>query len=91
MKMYDKYELKEVIQNNVVTVTFEKVDGTERTMKCTLIPEYLPNKVDDNKQLLTESVRKENPSNLSVWDIESNSWRSFRYDSVKSVQLELNM
>lgn len=91
MKMYDNYELKELIQNNVVTVTFEKVDGTERTMKCTLIPEYLPNKVDDNKQLLTESVRKENPSNLSVWDIESNSWRSFRYDSVKSVQLELNM
>ena len=89
--MYDKYELKEVIQNNVVTVTFEKVDGTERTMKCTLIPEYLPNKVDDNKQLLTESVRKENQSNLSVWDIDSNSWRSFRYDSVKSVQLELNM
>lgn len=89
--MYDKYELKEVIQNNVVTVTFEKVDGTERTMKCTLIPEYLPNKVDDNKQLLTESVRKENPSNLSVWDVESNSWRSFRYDSVKSVQLDLNM
>lgn len=89
--MYDNYELKELIQNNVVTVTFEKVDGTERTMKCTLIPEYLPNKVDDNKQLLTESVRKENPSNLSVWDIESNSWRSFRYDSVKSVQLELNM
>lgn len=89
--MYDKYELKEVIQNNVVTVTFEKVDGTERTLKCTLIPEYLPNTVDNNKQLLTESVRKENPGNLSVWDIESNSWRSFRYDSVKSVQLDLNM
>lgn len=89
--MYDKYELKEVIQNNVVTVTFEKVDGTERTMKCTLIPEYLPNTVDNNKQLLTESVRKENPANLSVWDVENNSWRSFRYDSVKAVQLDLNM
>lgn len=89
--MYDKYELKEVIQNNVVTVTFEKVDGTERTMKCTLIPEYLPNTVDNNKQLLTENARKENPSNLSVWDVETNSWRSFRYESVKSVQLNLNV
>lgn len=89
--MYDKYELKEVIQNNVVTVTFEKVDGTERTMKCTLIPEYLPNNVDSNKQLLTENVRKENPGNLSVWDVENNSWRSFRYDSVKAVKLDLNM
>lgn len=89
--MYDKYELKEVIQNNVVTVTFEKVDGNERTMKCTLIPEYLPNKVEDGKQLLTESTRKENSANLSVWDVENNSWRSFRYDSVKSVQLDLNI
>lgn len=89
--MYDKYELKEVIQNNVVSVTFEKVNGTERTMKCTLIPEYLPNKVEAGKQLLTESVTQENPTSLSVWDIESSSWRSFRYESVKSVQLDLNM
>ena len=88
--MYDKYELKEVIQNNVVTVTFEKVNGAERTMKCTLIPEYLPNKVEDGKQLLTENVSRENPSSLAVWDVESNSWRSFRYESVKSVQLDLN-
>lgn len=89
--MYDKYELKEVIQNNVVTVTFEKVNGDERTMKCTLIPEYLPNKVEDGKQLLTENVSRENPSSLAVWDVESNSWRSFRYESVKSVQLNLNV
>ena len=82
-----KAELKEIIQNNIVTVVFTKVDGTERTMKCTLLPEYLPQKHSDGAQLLQESVKVENPNNLSVWDLETNSWRSFRCDSVQKVQM----
>jgi hypothetical protein len=41
-ELMNKHELKEIIQNGVVTVVFTKKDGTERTMKCTLLPEYLP-------------------------------------------------
>ena len=40
--MFDKYELKEILSNSVSTVVFTKIDGTEREMKCTLLPEYLP-------------------------------------------------
>jgi hypothetical protein len=83
MKMMNKHELKEMLVNGVVTVTFVKVDGTERTMKCTLLPEYLPTNVAPGQQLLTESLPKvENPNTISVWDIESQGWRSFRIDSV---------
>lgn len=81
--MMNKHELKEMLVNGVVTVTFVKVDGTERTMKCTLLPEYLPTNVAPGQQLLTESLPKvENPNTISVWDIESQGWRSFRIDSV---------
>jgi len=85
--MFDKYELKEILSNTVSTVVFTKVDGTEREMKCTLLPEYLPQKpVVEGQQLLTEALpRKENPDTLAVWDMESNGWRSFRTDSVKTV------
>jgi hypothetical protein len=85
--MFDKYELKELLSGTVSTVVFTKVDGTEREMKCTLLPEYLPTKpVVEGQQLLTESLtRAENPNTISVWDLESNGWRSFRTDSVKSV------
>jgi len=85
--MFDKYELKELLSGTVSTVVFTKVDGTEREMKCTLLPEYLPTKpVVEGQQLLTESLpRAENPNTMSVWDLESNGWRSFRTDSVKSV------
>ena len=85
--MFDKYELKEILSNTVSTVVFTKVDGTERELKCTLLPEYLPAKpVVEGQQLLTEALpRKENPDTLAVWDMERNGWRSFRTDSVKAV------
>lgn len=85
--MMNKYELKETLQNGIVTVSFTKSDGTERTMKCTLIPEYIPVKpVAEGQQLLTEGLtRQENPNTISVWDLENNGWRSFRLDSVKSI------
>lgn len=83
--MLGKYELKEQIQNGIVTVVFEKVDGTIREMKCTLNKEYMP------AQLLTEEqnaakVRTENHDLLSVWDIENNGWRSFRVSNVKEIR-----
>lgn len=78
-----KFELKETLQNGVVTVVFEKVDGTIREMKCTLLTEYLPM---ETTQLLQESTRVENPNVLSVWDVENNGWRSFRVDSVKEIR-----
>lgn len=79
--MMNRYELKETLSNGIVTVTFEKADGTIREMRCTLQSGYLP------PQLLQENAtpRKENLDVLSVWDIESNGWRSFRMDSIKSI------
>jgi hypothetical protein len=85
-KMMNKHELKQTLENGVVTVVFTKVDGTERTLKCTLLPEYMPSDVAPGQQLLTEaSPRAENPNTISVWDIENNGWRSFRLDSVKTL------
>lgn len=86
LKMMNKHELKEVLVNGIATVVFTKADGTERTMKCTLLPEYLPANVAQGQQLLTESLhRPENPNTISVWDIENQGWRSFRIDSVKTL------
>lgn len=83
-----KFELKEILEKGVVTVVFEKVDGTVREMKCTLLNEYIP--TPSEPQLLTEQTpqvpRKENPGVLSVWDIENQGWRSFRVESVKEVR-----
>lgn len=79
-----KENLIDILRNNVVTVTFTKVNGEERTMQCTLIAEYIPNASNsDGKVLLQESETK----TVAVWDTQANGWRSFRVDSVKNISM----
>jgi hypothetical protein len=84
--MFDRYELKQQLSDNVVTIVFEKKDGTMRTMRCTLLAEYLPapKPVEEGSQLLQES-RGENENTIAVWDLDNGGWRSFRMDSIKSI------
>ena len=82
--IFDKENIAAMLRDNIVTVTFTKVDGSERVMKCTLMSEYVPNTGNSasNQVLLQETG---NDNNISVWDIEANGWRSFRIGSVKSI------
>jgi hypothetical protein len=81
--MMDRYQLKETLVAGIATVTFEKVDGTLREMRCTLNPDYLP------PQLLREegsaAARTTPDTVLAVWDLDAGGWRSFRIDSIKSI------
>ena len=82
--IFTKENLIDMLRHNIVTVTFTKVNGEERTMKCTLMSEYVPNAPTNNGQvLLQESESKA----VSVWGTEANGWRSFRVDSVKSISM----
>ena len=76
--------LKDVLRNEGAEIVFIKADGTERTMKCTLneseIPaEFAPKGV----------VRAKSDETCAVFDLEANGWRSFRWDSVKSVNFTI--
>ena len=77
--------IKDLLKTDIVTVTFNKKDGTERIMKCTLNPTMLPTKVVTEEK----SPRAKNENVLSVFDVESNGWRSFTLRSVKRVQFNL--
>lgn len=66
------------------TVTFTKKDGTERTMKCTLKEDLM---LPYEKK--TEKTKEENKEILAVYDLEKESWRSFRLDSIKQFAFEL--
>ena len=74
--------MKQELKNGVVTVVFEKQDGTDRVMKCTLSEDIVP-------ALDTTAVKQKrvaNPDILAVWDTEADGWRCFRFDSIKSIQ-----
>jgi hypothetical protein len=76
--------LKSVLRDGVVTVNFVKNDGTERTMKCTLSKEMVPPVMSEN----VKKVRAISSDVLPVYDIDAQGWRSFRWDSIKSVEIK---
>jgi len=80
---FNKNLIVEKAKNGVITVRFTKVNGDERTMKCTLLTEYLPNQTD-----IEDTTTRINDNVLAVLDVEANGWRSFRVDSVKEVLSE---
>jgi hypothetical protein len=75
--------LKQMLNNDIVTVEFKKADGQLRTMQATLRENLLPVKNTDI------STKKPNDDVCTVWDIEQQSWRSFRYDRMISVKFSL--
>jgi hypothetical protein len=77
--------LRGLLHSNIVNVTFTKVDGTERTMKCTLNPEFLP------AVPVTEAKkeRKVSPTSIAVFEVDLKEWRSFRVADVKRIAFSL--
>jgi hypothetical protein len=82
--MFEREMLKKVLEENIVSVTFNKVDGTERVMQCTMMKDVVPSLIP-----LKEGVepRKVNPNVLNVWDIDKRDWRSFRVANVTGYEL----
>jgi len=71
------------LKRGVCEVHFTKVDGSNRVMRCTLMPDLLPpnHNVNEEKEFHTK-----NPDVLAVWDTQKGGWRSFRIDTVQYVQ-----
>jgi len=68
-----------------VTVTFNKKDGEQRIMTCSLQPELLP--LMPVKESTT--AKKENLNNISVYDLTAQGWRSFIVKNVTNISFEL--
>lgn len=80
MDILSKQDLINALKEHEITVKFTKTDGTERIMKCTLREDTV---VPYTKKTETEKVKNDNI--VSVWDLDKNSWRSFKYDSILEV------
>jgi hypothetical protein len=75
-----KQEYVQLLQNNILLVTFIKKDGTKRELKCTLKPNIIEAYYSNHSK--PTSVRKSNDLQVSAVDIELNEFRSFLVDSV---------
>jgi hypothetical protein len=84
MKMMTRDEMLTALRSNICTVTFEKMNGDERVMECTLnmsfIPENMRPKTDGN---LAEGVEA-TIDVVKAYDLRAAGWRSFKVDKVKA-------
>jgi hypothetical protein len=94
--------VKGLLVTSEITVDFIKADGTERSMRCTLDSDRIPQKAVPtaivksstvNPDGLAESKKPRKEPDLHsvrVYDTEKNEWRSFRYDRLQKITAELD-
>ena len=79
--------LRSCLKFGPVDLTFTKKDGTERVMKCTTSQTIIMFK--DPSILESKREKKPNEDVMPVYDLENNSWKSFRWESIKRVQITI--
>lgn len=93
MNSFDTVEgqdwLKSLLHERVVKVTFTKKDGSDRVLSCTLNETMIPQKVTESQAIEGKPERAKSTESLAVYDVENQGWRSFRWDSIKSVDFIL--
>ena len=92
--------LLDSLREDIVTVEFNKKDGSKRVMKCTLSKDSIPedqwpkDKVtilynehgeDFGGMHSSDDVKIQPEHTIRVFDIEKNSWRSFITSNVLSI------
>ena len=75
----DIQQLRTRLSKEVATVTFTKKNGEKRVMICTTKQDLLRGEP-------SKFAGPDSDSIVTVWDIEADGWRSFRFDTISSVE-----
>jgi hypothetical protein len=83
--MYIRDNILKDLRQSVIEVIFNKVNGDQRVMHCSLRPDLLPEtyRNDVNEEINSHQT---NADVIAAWDVQKGGWRSFRIDSVTYVQ-----
>ena len=80
-------EYLDKLKDAVCEVTFNKVNGEQRVMTCTLKEDMLPPAKKEDP-LTLKKVREINENVVSVWDVNAQGWRSFRVANVTNFEVK---
>ena len=88
-----------LLQKTAARIDFIKSDGTVRQMRCTLdwdqIPPQPP-KTAPASAAVAESIESVKPrkqpsdETLRVYDLDKQEWRSFRFDRLQNITVDVN-
>lgn len=72
--------LTEMLYNQILEVTFLKLNGDKRIMTCTKIKDQIP------EQYHPKGQKAPKDGTINVWDINAQGYRSFRYDRIQKIR-----
>jgi hypothetical protein len=75
--------LRGILHEHDCEITFTKVDGSVRTMPCTLREAAMPQREANE----FHQTRVYKPETLSVFCLDKNEWRSFRVMNVTDIKI----
>jgi WYL_2, Sm-like SH3 beta-barrel fold len=79
---YNRNTLLAMLKNRIVEVRFRKADGQHRTLRGTLLEEYLPARKNNTAAAETS---KQHENVVTLWDLDEKQWRSVRTDRITDV------
>lgn len=83
--MMTRDEFNRSLETSAVSFVFVKMkDGQERKMTATKSPALIP----ADKLAIGESRSRQTNDLCVVWDLDISEWRSFRYDTIRSIEGE---
>jgi hypothetical protein len=85
--MYERDTVLNDLRHNVIEVTFTKVNGEDRIMRCTLMPNHLPPAYIEEDKQHEENFHVKNPDVIACWDVQNGGWRRFHISSIKYLQV----
>ena len=83
--LIERDELEQKLRTQIMEVTFNKINGDQRVMSCTLSPLVLP-PATKKDPMTQEKIRKINEEVMSVWDTNAEGFRSFRMANITEVK-----
>lgn len=75
-----EHDLSQMLQEQILKVTFVKLDGDQRVMTCTNVWDLIP---ESKRPTIARSNKQ---GTVTVWDLTADDWRSFRYDRLQAVE-----
>ena len=73
-----RQQIINTLKEKELMITFEKSNGEERVMRCTLQKDVVPE--------VSEDHNKGQQDRIIAYDLDKKAWRSFYYDSILRIQ-----
>ena len=83
-------EILEMLNMGPCMVSFNKVSGERRDMRCTLQKDMIPQQKDleTNNAFNAKKIREINENVVVAYDLAKNDWRSFRVENLIEISQE---